>query len=248
MIESHAGRLGVVAESSPDHGTPAATWAAGLGPLPSLDVAGWGRVLVVAPHPDDEVLGVGALLSSLVAAGSSVTVLAVTDGTAAYPALDPAALARTRTRESEAACADLGVEAPVRLGLPDGNVTGHERALATAVADHLRPGAVCLAPWRGDGHPDHEAAGRAAALACARADARLVEFPVWMWHWARPGEPDVPWDRAYAWDLGPDDLALKRRAVARFTSQLIPPAPGVEAILPPFVVDRLVTGREVVFA
>ena len=59
------------------------------------------------------------------------------------------------------------------------------------------PGTWCAATWRGDGHPDHEAVGRAAATAVERTGAVLVEYPVWMWHWALPGDPDVPWYRAH---------------------------------------------------
>ncbi|GAB3700733.1 PIG-L deacetylase family protein [Mariniluteicoccus flavus] len=247
MIESNADRLGVVAESESDRGTPAEVWADHGPDLPPLDPSAWTRVVVVAPHPDDEVLGVGALAAALAGRGVEVVVIAVTDGTAAYPMLDPDELAAIRTRESEEACAVLGLAPPRRMALPDGAVAGHEDRLAGLLADHLGPGDTCLATWRGDGHPDHEATGRAAARACATAGATLVEYPVWMWHWAQPGDPRVPWSRAYGWGVGEADLARKREAVARFTSQLEPPAAGIDPILPPFVIDRLVTPREVVF-
>lgn len=45
-------------------------------------------------------------------------------------------------------------------------------------------------------HPDDEAAGRAAAAACKATGAPLVEYPIWMWHWATPDDPAVPWHRA----------------------------------------------------
>jgi hypothetical protein len=60
------------------------------------------------------------------------------------------------------------------------------------------PGDLCLATWRGDGHPDHEAVGRAAARAARFVGATLWEFPVWAWHWARPGAIEVPWHRSMA--------------------------------------------------
>ena len=56
------------------------------------------------------------------------------------------------------------------------------------LTDLLSPDTWCAATWRGDGHPDHDAVGRAAATACDAVGCRLLEYPVWMWHWARPGE------------------------------------------------------------
>ena len=105
-----------------------------------------------------------------------------------------------------------------------------------------------LAPWRGDRHPDHEAAGWAAATAAVRTGSVFAEYPVWMWHWAAPGDPAVPWDRARAHVVAGDAHDAKLRAVAAFTSQIadLSPDPADRAVLPPQVLDRL-TGRTEVF-
>ncbi len=59
-----------------------------------------GRILVVVPHPDDEVLATGALL----AGADDAALLAVTDGEAAYPRqVAPEALAERRRCEQDAA-------------------------------------------------------------------------------------------------------------------------------------------------
>ncbi len=244
-------RLGVVDDAG--RGTPTGVWEGWADDLPDLDLgvgAGppWRDVVVVAPHPDDEVLGVGGLMRHLVRSGASLRVVAVTDGDAARPPAgwSPQRLGIARTLEATAACAELGVPGPRRLALPDGRVAAHENALTEAVADLLRPDTVCLATWRHDGHPDHEATGRAVAAACTHTGARLVEYPVWMWHWARPGDPDVPWARARRWVLPGDDLDAKARAVAHHHTQLEAPAAGVAPVLPPFVVERLVTRCEMV--
>ena len=72
-------------------GTPAARWRAWSrwpsAPTVGLDevVPPGRRLLVVAPHPDDEVLGSGGLLHLAVRAGRAVRVLLATDGQASHP-------------------------------------------------------------------------------------------------------------------------------------------------------------------
>jgi LmbE family N-acetylglucosaminyl deacetylase len=114
----------------------------------------------------------------------------------------------------------------------------------------LSPGRWCLSTWRGDGHPDHEAVGRAAARACTTTGARLLEYPIWMWHWAQPGDRDVPWERAYRIDLPAASIAAKAAAITAFRSQIAPlgPAEADAAILPPHVLARFTRPFETVFA
>ena len=69
-------------------GTPEDVWWApgGLDTIPARDpavVRPPGRVVVVAPHPDDEVLGVGGTLAAW--APVEVLVVAVTDGEGSHP-------------------------------------------------------------------------------------------------------------------------------------------------------------------
>ncbi|MDQ6896829.1 MAG: hypothetical protein M3171_09545, partial [Actinomycetota bacterium] len=44
-----------------------------------------------------------------------------------------------------------------------------------------------------------------AARACAHTGARLVEYPVWMWHWAAPLDPAVSWQRVRRHRLPPQE-------------------------------------------
>ncbi|MEO7234782.1 MAG: PIG-L family deacetylase [Lapillicoccus sp.] len=246
MTASNGHRLGVVDEAG--RGTPAWAWRGWADQAPDLGLSGWRDVVVVAPHPDDEVLGVGGLIRRLVRDGVRVRVVAVTDGEGA-PAprgWSPERLATERVIEAVAACGALGVDPPHRLGLPDGRVGEHEAALTEALSRLLSPSTHCLATWRSDGYPDHEATGRAAAAACAQTSAALVEYPVWMWHWAAPDDPAVPWERVHRVALTPQEREAKAVAVARHGTQLDPPAPGVDPVLPPFVVERLVTSYEMV--
>jgi N-acetylglucosamine malate deacetylase 1 len=76
------------------------------------------RVLVVAAHPDDEVLGMGATIALHTAAGDDVRVLVVTDGSSTqYPGDDE--IRARKEGEARRAAAELGVVDYVHLDHPD---------------------------------------------------------------------------------------------------------------------------------
>jgi len=236
-----------------DGGTPVEEWLQWRPPLPALRLEQCPGLVVVAPHPDDETLGFGAAASEIAAHGVDVHTVIASDGDRAWPDLstaEQAALAELRRYESHCAAILLELPRPSFLGLPDGDLTAHESRLADLLTDLLAErgaGTWCAATWRGDGHPDHEAVGRAAATATSRTGAVLLEYPVWMWHWAQPGDPDVPWERAARIASEPGAMQRKQRAVQAFHSQLTPHGVGREAILPAHVVTRLHRVGEVVF-
>jgi LmbE family N-acetylglucosaminyl deacetylase len=207
----------------------------------TLGVPTSGRVVVVAPHPDDEVLGAGGTTALLVSRGATVVLVAVTDGEASAP--EQADTLRTlRPLESAKAAETLGTTPCLthRLGLRDGAVAAAD--VESALRPLLEPGDLLLAPWVCDGHPDHEQTGLGAEQACRVSDVELLEYLVWAWHWARPS--DIPWERCGRVDFDDLGTARKRRAVQCFTSQLTGPRP----ILSKRTVVRLTRHFEVLVA
>ena len=209
------------------------------------------RAIIVAPHPDDETLACGGLIQALHAAGREVRIMSVTDGDASHPGSvrwPPAALAERRAQELRAALNWLGTPALAaqRLHVPDGAVARHEAALHRAIAMCVQPDDVLLTTWRFDGHPDHEACGRACAAAAAASGIRLIEFPVWAWHWAAPGSTALPWGRARKLLLAPDQSERKGGAAAAFCSQT-EERDHDGPVLPPSALARLVTHQELYF-
>jgi LmbE family N-acetylglucosaminyl deacetylase len=234
-------------------GTTEQAWRAWapLGQLPRLPITDWRSALIVAAHPDDEVLGAGGIMAVLAAAGARLRLLAVTDGEASHPgAPDPASLARRRTAETLAALEALGAGPAevIRLRLPDAALAGREGQIAAAVRELGAGFDACLAPWDHDVHADHEAVGRAVrAAAAGLAPAAVAWYPVWMWHWARPGDPRVPWDQARRVVLPPWAAARKRAAIGCFTSQLEPRPAGAGPVLPAAILAHFTRPQEVLF-
>lgn len=143
--------------------------------------------LVLAPHPDDETLGCGALIARKRAAGSRVTVVIVADG-GESPRGDEVTLEQftaLRQEEARAALAELGVgdDDLVFLGFEDGKLSERIVDIADALAPVLRersPEQVLVTSIM-DRHPDHAAVGRVGRLARERGDldGDLLEYAIW---------------------------------------------------------------------
>jgi LmbE family N-acetylglucosaminyl deacetylase len=138
--------------------------------------------VVVSPHPDDETLAAGGLIAMQRSRRIPVTLLAVTDGEAAYP--DGPDLGRTRRLEQAHAANALGLarECVIHLELRDSAVAESEPALADRIEACINSDTLLVAPWSRDPHPDHEACGRAAATAASRTGATLISYFFWTWH------------------------------------------------------------------
>ncbi len=187
-------------------------------------------LLVVAPHPDDETLGAGGLLSAWAERGLPVTLLSVTDGEAACPELP--GLAETRRVELTSALRELGFGRPhvIRLQLPDGGLAAHEQRIAVTITQHLQPDWLLVAPFELDGHADHDVVGRAAQAAARARAATLARYVIWAWQWNGPRLLAAE-RTAVRFGLTDRWLAAKRQAIAQFRTQ-IGPRPGGHPVIP----------------
>ncbi len=176
---------------------------------------------MLSAHPDDEVLAVGGWLSSQT--GRDVVFVTATDGEASHPgspSITPDELRARRPGELVRALDALGFEDPQvrRLELPDGGLERGSVELQRALAPHLVDAALVLAPFEHDGHPDHDALGRAARVV-ADPETTIWQFPVWTWAWTKPG--NQRWmSRVRRLECSSTDRHRKRRAIAAFATQV----------------------------
>jgi N-acetyl-1-D-myo-inositol-2-amino-2-deoxy-alpha-D-glucopyranoside deacetylase len=189
------------------------------------------RLLVIAPHPDDETIAAGGLLQRAVAAGGEVRVILVTDGdNNPWPLrflkkklrindTDRAEWGSLRREESQRALAVLGVSpsAATFLGYPDRLLTKMARSGDLRVRDTLAAAVdafgptLLVAPSAFDLHADHRAIGWLAHAAAPGAN--IITFLV-------HGHPP-PERVAFRIELTADEAARKRAAIECHQSQLI---------------------------
>ncbi|KAF1008610.1 MAG: 1D-myo-inositol 2-acetamido-2-deoxy-alpha-D-glucopyranoside deacetylase [Luteibacter sp.] len=191
------------------------------------------RLLVVAPHPDDETLSSGALVRQVLSAEGTVDVLLLTDGdNNPWPqrwaerrlwvrAADRARWGHRRRGEVLAALGRLGVDESRlhALGWPDMGLTGELRfrhgpaveAIRQVIA-RVRPNLIAL-PDIADSHPDHGAAHVLVRLAAweAGSEARILTYMV---HGPALAEDAVTFDTA-------DAEAIRIAAMREHRTQMV---------------------------
>jgi len=197
-----------------------------------------GRVLVVAPHPDDEAIGPGATLVLHRKLGDPVDALFVTSGVHGdnRGRMQDADYVALRQREAQAAAAALGVGRTEFWGYPDGMVVteGDLAAVVQRLAAHVaatQP-AVIYAPHAGEQHSDHHFVALAVQRAAAtlKPAPRVLGYEVWS-----PLQPDWAVDvasvyetklaaiRCYASQLELNDIPRAVEGLNRYRCVLLPP-------------------------
>lgn len=191
------------------------------------------NILVIAPHPDDEVLGVGGTMPRLAQEGHALTVAIATKG---WAPLFPEPQVQQVRAEAQQANAALGVRDVRFMDLPVTRLNSLPRHELNAAFDQLvqavRPDWVFL-PFPGDRHEDHRQVFDAAMVALRPVAGRPQAQRIFCYetvsetHWAAPHvepafEPQV-------WcDIAPH-LQAKLAAMALYASQ-VRPAPDARSL------------------
>lgn len=181
------------------------------------------NILILAPHPDDEVLGCGGLIQKKSQQGHPVYVLVATRGSAKRYSEERVANVR---KEALQAHAILGVTETIFLDFPAPDLDQVSKAdMSGEIAQVLKKFKIeeLFLPHRGDIHHDHQAifnAGLVAArpvhgntVKCIYAYETLSET-----EWAAPFATDafIP---NYFVDIS-DNFASKLDAMGQFKSQV----------------------------
>lgn len=110
-----------------------------------------GSVIVIAPHPDDEVIGCGGTIYKHTREGVKVHLCVVTDGSKLYEKTDVERRKQECLRVSEI----LGIRRVIFLDFPDGELTHHLPELRSSLGKVIADFQKVYAPHPFDHHPDH---------------------------------------------------------------------------------------------
>lgn len=223
-------------------------------PLDLLDVQLFRskRVVIVAPHPDDEVLGCGGLMQQLVEENCRIIILAATNGTQSHPhstKYSQAQLNDLRPQETLDALNSLGVSdhsERIALNLMDGQIHLQTEQLKQALSRIVQPEDILICSYAFDGHPDHEAVGKTVQAFAKAHQLMCLHVLIWAWHWAEPLDPRIDWSKAKAYTLTEQQLIKKHQSVMQFKTQLeADESTGNSAVLSSSAISRLLMPYEV---
>jgi LmbE family N-acetylglucosaminyl deacetylase/glycosyltransferase involved in cell wall biosynthesis len=197
-------------------------------------------ILVLAPHPDDEVIGCGGMLAINAAEGRRIRVLVVTDGAgAAESEPDLESYRRRRREESRRGLELIGIDDLHFLDLPDRRLLPHIPQIVSAIRDHIAElGAdLIVAPAPLDIHPDHRNVTRALWELCQnREHAReLRDVRIALYETSQAIAPNVLVDitgvaerkfeaiRAHESQMAVRDYEWFSRGLAQYRALTLPP-------------------------
>jgi N-acetylglucosamine malate deacetylase 1 len=148
------------------------------------DVMEHQKILVFAPHPDDDIIGCGGSIAKHIKQGNSVSIVYMTSGEACDGKQDKKEIANTREEEAKAAATILGVESLYFLRNPDGKLIYDQNKIATIVEIiRKEKPQIVYAPHARDGHRDHKATYRLVVDAITYAAGNtLQKYSGEPWH------------------------------------------------------------------
>ena len=171
------------------------------------------KVLVLAPHPDDEVFGCGGTLALLRQSGAEIHVHVLTDGGGYSQDEERQAICQTRRDETDRALGVLGIDPASHGGFRDRGLSG-----LASLAQHLtglierQQPQLIFAPSLWEIHPDHLALSRAACAAVTQLDRRIAPA-IMFYEIGSPQRSNCLIDVTPVWDI-------KQQAMNCFPSQL----------------------------
>lgn len=144
------------------------------------------RVLVLSPHPDDEMIGVGGTMMSFIDKGSSVTIVQFTNGSnsEAISQVEPSLRKKIRLDEAKRVSNEIGASLIVLEDIDDGKLIASMDTVTRlqSIIDKVNPD-VIFSPFVNDPHPDHLAVNeilyKVLLSGCAKKYFNVLGYEVW---------------------------------------------------------------------
>lgn len=195
------------------------------------------RTVIVAPHPDDEVIGCGGLIARMLAQGKKPHVIILTGGEGSLGSqsgIDREDIIKARRNLTHEALTELGLpmENLHEFNLADGHIGESTEEQLNEVREciiGLNPDMLLVPHW-GEGWPDHINVSKLFTKGLPN-NCEVWEYCVWMWYynvWR-----GLDWKNASVLRLTKEEQSLKNRAIDEYVLPLSPIGRPWSGDLPP---------------
>lgn len=178
-----------------------------------------GTTVIVAPHPDDEVLGCGGLMQRLITQGHEVHIVFMTGGEASHRNCCELPEEQIKKERRKLACQinpTLGVDIDHLhfLDFPDGGIKKESREAMhlKELMELLNPSTIFVPHW-GEGWPDHIQT-TSILKEIVNNDVNIYEYCVWMWYY---NVWHLDWEKAQILRMKEPEHQQKMSAVDNYT-------------------------------
>lgn len=184
------------------------------------------QTIIVAPHPDDEVIGCGGLISRLISNGITPHIIIMTGGEKSHSnccSLKDEEIKAARRQLTCNALHILGIPSDHihELNFPDGEISPNDLRNITElrqIINKLSPNNILVPHW-GEGWPDHVNSAQIIKK-IAPANCQIWEYCVWVWYynvWR-----GLNWENASVLKMSKKERILKIKAMETYTAPLAP--------------------------
>jgi LmbE family N-acetylglucosaminyl deacetylase len=175
-------------------------------------------VLIISPHPDDEILGCGGLISQLNRRKGNVYIIFMTKGENVDDRFVKSEIIEERNRLTRKALCAVGqsLDKCFFLNFPDGSIdfTHPETQILESLIKKINPQVICI-PNLNDGWSDHVQTNLIIrSLVKGISSIQLYEYCVWFWY-TMPFKTvfSIDWDCALILRMKKMDQELKKKAI-----------------------------------
>lgn len=207
--------------------------------------------IVIAPHPDDEIIGCAGLIRQLLKAGKQLDVVILSGGEKSHSGccqIDEKTLIEARRNLSRQAAQVVGL--PLEhlhfLNYPDGNIAYNhlETNRLKQLITEMRPDTIFI-PHKGEGWSDHVEAGRIIKkLTEDCTDIQLYEYCVWFWYY---NVWNIDWRNARLVKMSKEEHQCKLKAMDAYITPLAPCGKPWSGVLPKVLVKANQWSKELYF-
>ena len=209
------------------------------------------RILIVAPHPDDEVIGCSGLIQQAIIEEKEIFVCILTGGEGSHRNccnIKAQDLIDNRRKLAKSIDGELGIPDNhlFFLNFPDGDIVSkvNDYLELERVISEIQPDSIYIPHQKGEGWSDHIQAGNIVKSIIANSPIALYEYCVWFWYY---NVWNLNWRQSFLLKMNKLSSLKKTNSIDNYTRPLAPCGKPYSGVLPKLFIKANKWNNELYF-